>query len=80
MLLPASPFATPPSREPVSAADALGIATALFQAKLGLAEGGVPIGAALVTNEGIVVGVGRNRRVQRGSATRHGEASPPSPR
>jgi len=45
---------------------------AIEQARLGLAEGGVPIGAALVVN-GTVIAVGRNRRVQQNSAIRHGE-------
>ncbi len=45
---------------------------ALSAAREGLAEGGVPIGAALVV-EGRVLGVGHNRRVQQGSAIRHGE-------
>jgi len=45
---------------------------ALEQARLGRAEGGVPIGAALVI-DGRVAGAGRNRRVQLGSAIRHGE-------
>ncbi|WP_121256393.1 nucleoside deaminase [Nocardioides ferulae] len=45
---------------------------ALEEARRGLAEGGVPIGAALV-REGEVLGTGRNRRVQQGSAIRHGE-------
>jgi cytosine deaminase len=45
---------------------------AIDQARQGLAEGGVPIGAALVA-DGTVIAVGRNRRVQQGSAIRHGE-------
>jgi cytosine/creatinine deaminase len=45
---------------------------AVEQARLGWAEGGVPIGAALV-HDGQVLAVGRNRRVQMGSAIRHGE-------
>jgi cytosine/creatinine deaminase len=45
---------------------------AIEQARLGRDEGGVPIGAALVV-DGEVVGAGRNRRVQQGSAIRHGE-------
>jgi cytosine deaminase len=45
---------------------------AIDQAQQGLAEGGVPIGAALVA-DGTVIAVGRNRRVQQGSAIRHGE-------
>jgi creatinine deaminase len=45
---------------------------AVEQARTGLAEGGIPIGAALVC-DGEVLGVGRNRRVQDGSVIRHGE-------
>ena len=45
---------------------------ALEQARIGRAEGGVPIGAAILI-DGEVVAAGRNRRVQLGSATRHGE-------
>jgi len=45
---------------------------AIGQARTGLAEGGIPIGAALVA-EGEVLGAGRNRRVQMGSPIRHGE-------
>ena len=46
---------------------------AIEQAQIGWDEGGVPIGAALVSNDGEVLAVGRNRRVQLGSAIRHGE-------
>jgi cytosine/creatinine deaminase len=46
---------------------------AIEQARIGRSEGGVPIGAALVADDGTVLGVGRNRRVQDGSAIRHGE-------
>ncbi|MDN4163316.1 nucleoside deaminase [Nocardioides abyssi] len=45
---------------------------AIEQARTGWDEGGVPIGAALV-HDGEVLAVGRNRRVQLGSAIRHGE-------
>jgi cytosine/creatinine deaminase len=45
---------------------------AIEQARIGRDEGGVPIGAALVA-DGRVLGAGRNRRVQAGSAIRHGE-------
>lgn len=48
------------------------LAVAIDQARNGLAEGGVPIGAALVV-DGEVLATGRNRRVQQGSAIRHGE-------
>lgn len=45
---------------------------AIEQARLGRDEGGVPIGAVLVA-DGQVLGAGRNRRIQAGSAIRHGE-------
>lgn len=45
---------------------------AIQQARIGRDEGGVPIGAALVA-DGQVLGAGHNRRVQQGSAIRHGE-------
>ena len=47
---------------------------AVEQARLGLAEGGIPIGAALVV-DGQVLGAGRNRRVQDGSVIHHGETN-----
>lgn len=48
------------------------LAVAIEQARVGRDEGGVPIGAALVA-DGKVLGAGHNRRVQLGSAIRHGE-------
>ncbi|MFT6529334.1 MAG: cytosine deaminase [Psychrosphaera sp.] len=45
---------------------------AIDEAKLGLAEGGIPIGSVLV-HDGIIIGRGHNRRVQTGSPTLHGE-------
>ncbi len=48
------------------------LALAVAEARAGLAEGGIPIGAALVHGDR-VLGVGHNRRVQQGSAIRHGE-------
>jgi cytosine deaminase len=45
---------------------------AIEQARLGLAEGGIPIGAVLV-HRGVILGRGHNRRVQLGSAVLHGE-------
>lgn len=45
---------------------------AIAEAKAGLAEGGIPIGSVLV-HRGIILGRGHNRRVQQGSAIRHGE-------
>ena len=49
------------------------LALAVEQARIGRSEGGVPIGAALVADDGTVLGVGHNRRVQQNSAIRHGE-------
>ena len=48
------------------------MAHAIKQARIGLAEGGVPVGAALVVDNEVLA-VGRNRRVQQNSAIRHGE-------
>ena len=45
---------------------------AIDEARLGLAEGGIPIGSVLV-HEGKTLGHGHNRRVQRGSTVLHGE-------
>jgi creatinine deaminase len=45
---------------------------AIEEAELGLREGGIPIGSALV-HHGRILGRGHNRRVQRGSAVLHGE-------
>jgi cytosine deaminase len=45
---------------------------AIDEARQGLAEGGIPIGSALVI-DGAVVGRGHNRRVQQGSAILHAE-------
>jgi creatinine deaminase len=47
--------------------------TALAEARAGLAEGGIPIGAALFTGEGTLLGKGHNRRVQDGDPSAHGE-------
>jgi cytosine deaminase len=45
---------------------------AVAEARAGRDEGGIPIGAALVA-DGTLLGAGHNRRVQDGSAIRHGE-------
>lgn len=52
--------------------DAAFLGIALDEARIGLAEGGIPIGAVVVV-DGVPIGRGRNRRVQHGSAIRHGE-------
>lgn len=46
---------------------------AIEEARLGLAEGGIPIGAALFDAQGRVLGRGHNRRVQEGDPSVHGE-------
>lgn len=47
--------------------------TAIDEARRGLAEGGIPIGAALFDNVGKLLGSGHNRRVQDGDPSAHGE-------
>jgi cytosine deaminase len=47
--------------------------TALAEARAGLAEGGIPIGAALFDRQGSLLGRGHNRRVQQGDPSRHAE-------
>jgi cytosine/creatinine deaminase len=49
------------------------LATALEEARLGLAEGGIPIGAALFSRDGRLLGSGHNRRVQDDDASVHAE-------
>jgi cytosine/creatinine deaminase len=46
---------------------------ALEEARLGLAEGGIPIGAALFRNDGALLGRGHNRRIQLDDPSLHGE-------
>jgi len=46
---------------------------AIEEARAGLAEGGIPIGAALFKNDGALLGRGHNRRVQDGDPSLHGE-------
>lgn len=45
---------------------------AIEEARLGLREGGIPIGSVIV-HDGRILGRGHNRRVQQGSAILHGE-------
>lgn len=49
------------------------LAVALAEARQGLSEGGVPVGAALFDQQGKLLGRGRNRRVQQGDPSVHGE-------
>ena len=51
------------------------LATAVAEARAGLAEGGIPIGAALYGADGTLLGRGRNRRVQDGDPATHAETA-----
>jgi creatinine deaminase len=57
----------------MSADHAAMLAVAIEEARAGLAEGGIPIGAALFDASGRLIGRGRNRRVQEGDPSVHGE-------
>ena len=48
---------------------------ALAEARAGLAEGGIPIGAALFAADGTLLGRGHNRRVQDGDPSMHAETA-----
>jgi cytosine/creatinine deaminase len=62
--------------EPIAPEEALAMLTvAIEEARLGLDEGGVPIGAALFNRSGELLGRGHNRRVQDGDASTHAETS-----
>ena len=47
--------------------------TAIAEARTGLLEGGIPIGAALYDSQGMLLGRGHNRRVQENDPSVHGE-------
>ena len=49
------------------------LAVALAEARTGLAEGGIPVGAAIFDAAGKLLGSGHNRRVQNGDPSLHGE-------
>ena len=51
------------------------LATAVEEARAGLAEGGIPIGAALFAADGTLLGRGHNRRVQDDDPSVHGETA-----
>ena len=51
------------------------LATAVEEARAGLAAGGIPIGAALYGPDGRLLGRGHNRRVQDGDPSMHAETS-----
>jgi cytosine deaminase len=46
---------------------------AIAEARKGLAEGGIPIGAAIFDASGKLIGAGHNRRIQNGDPSLHGE-------
>lgn len=49
------------------------LSVALAEARKGLSEGGIPIGAAIFDSAGKLIGSGHNRRVQNGDPSLHGE-------
>ena len=49
------------------------LSIALEEARSGLVEGGIPVGAALFETDGTLLGRGHNRRVQDGDPSIHGE-------
>jgi cytosine deaminase len=51
------------------------LSVALEEARKGFAEGGVPVGAALFGPDGRLLGRGRNRRLQDGDPSVHGETA-----
>ena len=59
--------------DPAQPSDAKMLSVAVEEARLGLSEGGVPVGAALFGADGTLLGQGRNRRVQEGDPSIHGE-------
>lgn len=68
------PASAPPEGEPTreDLPDDPFLDAALAEARLGLVEGGIPIGSVLV-RDGEIIGRGHNRRVQRGSVVLHAE-------
>ncbi len=65
----------PPAQVPIdqSALDRLALEAAYQQALKSRSEGGIPIGSALLTAQGVVVALGHNLRVQSGDSTAHAE-------
>ncbi|MCU1585672.1 MAG: nucleoside deaminase [Microbacteriaceae bacterium] len=59
----------------VYATDADKLAVAVAEAERGRSEGGIPIGAALFSSDGTLLGSGHNRRVQDGDAAMHAETN-----
>ena len=59
--------------QPTFPTDAAMLAIAIEEARIGLAEGGIPIGAAIFRADGTLVSRGHNRRVQQDDPSIHGE-------
>lgn len=59
----------------VMTSDTAMLSVALEEARAGYAEGGVPVGAALFSADGTLLGRGRNRRVQDDDPSTHGETA-----
>ncbi|KAK7457183.1 Cytosine deaminase [Stygiomarasmius scandens] len=55
--------------------DKLGIRKAIDEASKSYSEGGIPIGSVLLHSDGTILGSGHNERIQKSSATLHGEIS-----
>jgi len=49
------------------------LAVAIAEARKGLAEGGIPVGAAIFDEHGKLLGSGHNRRIQNNDPSLHGE-------
>ena len=65
---------TASDRPPLEHAQAVEfLEVALEEARIGLGEGGIPIGGALFHRDGTLLGRGHNRRVQQDDASVHGE-------
>jgi cytosine deaminase len=69
--MPTENHAAMPTSTPVDYHALLQVA--IDEARLGLSEGGIPIGAALFDADGRLLGRGHNRRVQEGDPSVHGE-------
>ncbi|KAF8914856.1 cytidine deaminase-like protein [Mucidula mucida] len=57
----------------LSPVDKLGMELAIQQARTGYTQGGIPIGAAMLDQDGTIVATGFNRRVQQNDPIKHGE-------